>query len=355
MRPAFGKGTVSLLSDETKSRLNIDCSTLAPGSHTMVLVRCNRCGERFLREFRHLDHLHHCPAIINGQKWCGHCERYLPVSAFNLNPSRAGGFDLFCRDCKEQLRLKHRFLGGAREWLSFRINQLKSHYEGECDIDVDYMLGVLEQQHGKCFISKVKLEFGSNSLRAASLERLDQDKGFIRGNVVFVADVSKVARTGNSDLSNILLELIDGLSSRVRLETRITSPDGQLPSRKRTYDAGYDIASISEVLVQPHTTENIDTGLIISPPDGFYYSIEGRSSLWKKGIVPCRGIIDSSYTGDLMVAIQNHSDVPYTIRKGDRIAQLILHKMYHADFALVDSFSEVEFGRSAAGFGSSGR
>jgi len=141
----------------------------------------------------------------------------------------------------------------------------------------------------------------------------------------------------------------------VRLETKFIHSDAKLPYRKRDTDAGYDIHAVENVILKPHSVTTVHTGIQISAPEGFYYTIEGRSSLFKAGINPHRGIIDATYTGEVVVALVSMSDEPYEVKVGDRIAQIVLHKYYDADFALVDEFSTQYDQRGTDGFGSSGR
>lgn len=140
-----------------------------------------------------------------------------------------------------------------------------------------------------------------------------------------------------------------------RFEYQKVNHDAKLPFRKRTTDAGYDLASIENVIIPPHGTVNIHTGLKIACPPGTYFSIEGRSSMWTKGVTPYRGIIDAGYNGDLMITLMNISDTQYEISKGDRVAQLIAHRQYDIDFIHVDQFSPYYNIRGTAGFGSSGK
>ena len=141
----------------------------------------------------------------------------------------------------------------------------------------------------------------------------------------------------------------------VRLECKLDDPDAILPTRSRTTDAGYDLYTITEHILAPQETHRFETGLRIAAPNGWYYTIEGRSSLWTQGIVPFRGIIDGGYTGLVGVRLMNLSIVPYVIKKHDRIAQLVLHRVRHADIIVVEEFSPEYNCRGTAGFGSSGR
>ncbi len=141
----------------------------------------------------------------------------------------------------------------------------------------------------------------------------------------------------------------------IRLEAKLVHPDAKLPFRKRTSDAGYDLYSVENTTILPHSVSSVDTGLIISPPDGAYYTIEGRSSMFCRGIMPYRGIIDGTYQGLLIIMLSNNTNEEYEVAKGDRIAQIILHKINHADFTVVDEFTPIFEGRTDNGWGSSGK
>jgi len=141
----------------------------------------------------------------------------------------------------------------------------------------------------------------------------------------------------------------------VRLEYKLIHPDAKVPFRKRTTDAGYDLYSIDEIDIQPHATENVRSGIIVVCPEGYYLVVEGRSSMYLNCVAPFHAIIDSTYTGEMMVRLMNIGDAVYHVKKYDRIAQIIIHRAYNADFVKVDEFSDVYDQRGKAGFGSSGR
>lgn len=136
---------------------------------------------------------------------------------------------------------------------------------------------------------------------------------------------------------------------------QLTTPAAKVPSRKRASDAGFDLSSVEDIVISPGNIVSIDTGIKVAVPQGWYYTIEGRSSLFKAGIFPCRGIIDAGYTGNVIVSLCNHSKKPYHITAGDRIAQMIFHKQYNVSFIEVDEFSDEYSMRGEAGFGSSGK
>lgn len=142
---------------------------------------------------------------------------------------------------------------------------------------------------------------------------------------------------------------------QIRLEVSITDPMAKLPYRNRTTDAGYDLYSVEDVDLPPGRATIVRTGIIIACPPGFYYTVEGRSSLWSKGIFPNRGIIDSTFTGELIVSLVNVTDNFFHISTGDRIAQILIHRQYDANFVIVDEFSEIYNQRGSEGFGSTGK
>lgn len=145
------------------------------------------------------------------------------------------------------------------------------------------------------------------------------------------------------------------LNEVVRLEARLIHPDAKLPYKKRCTDVGYDIYSIEKKSLPANRASIIKTGIQISAPPGYYYTIEGRSSLWIQGIFPNRGIIDSTYCGEVVVSLVNVNDEPFQINVGDRIAQIIVSKQYDVDFVQVDEFSDSYNQRGTEGFGSTGR
>lgn len=141
----------------------------------------------------------------------------------------------------------------------------------------------------------------------------------------------------------------------VRLEFKKILESGRMPFRKRSTDAGYDLYAAESKDLKPNSATMIRTGISIACPPGFYYTIEGRSSLWTQGIFPNRGIIDATFTGEVIISMVNVSNVEWHIKEGDRIAQIILSKQYDANFVIVDEFSDHYKLRGTAGFGSSGK
>ena len=112
-----------------------------------------------------------------------------------------------------------------------------------------------------------------------------------------------------------------------------------------------------DVTIQPGQRVMIPTGLAIALPDAGYVAlIFARSGLGvKHGIVPanCVGVIDADYTGELLVSLQNTFDTPYTVRHGDRIAQLVLTPIFTPPIQEVEELAAT--GRGEGRFGSTGK
>lgn len=352
----LNKGVVELMVSKTEAETQINALTLPRQSHTKVWVRCTKCNEEFKREFRNIHKLHSCPThIYNNQlKICQKCNKYLQLAKFTNG-------NKLCNKCEKFSSAKTAARKTATGWIKWVV----TYTESKCKesnipftIDIDYITKQLIDQEGKCFYSNVELTFDTDINRLAMLELLDNSIGYIKGNVVIASNAIHQAKSHS--LVDEPINKIKDISTYFcdqpeRFEYKIIHEHGKLPNRTRATDAGYDIYSVSDVILHPHKVENVSTGIIVSPPQHYYFTVEGRSSLWAKGIMPFRGIIDATYQGPLIVTMINESDVPYQISVGDRIAQIVPHRIIDIDFVVVNEFTPVEFGRSSNGFGSSGK
>ncbi len=130
-----------------------------------------------------------------------------------------------------------------------------------------------------------------------------------------------------------------------------------LPKYGSAFAAGADLYAClpSPVLIAPHATALIPTGLAMEIPQGAVGLVYARSGLaLKRDLAPANkvGVIDSDYRGEVMVALHNHGETPQQIEHGERIAQLVLTPYFTADIEEADALSETE--RGAGGFGSTG-
>lgn len=133
--------------------------------------------------------------------------------------------------------------------------------------------------------------------------------------------------------------------------------DSQIPTHADPYDAGWDLYAHldEEQKILPGETVKIGTGIAVALPTGTFGGVFARSGLaTKHGLRPanCTGVIDSSYRGEIIVALHNDSDDAYVVKPGERIAQLVVLPYVPVDFLFVDELDETS--RGAGGFGSSG-
>jgi len=147
-----------------------------------------------------------------------------------------------------------------------------------------------------------------------------------------------------------------------RLSVKITridsgSRDLPLPSYATAGSAGMDLhaAVASDVTIQPSESLLVPTGYSIELPEGIEAEVRPRSGLAIKhqiGILNSPGTIDSDYRGEIKVILTNFGKEPFTIRRGDRIAQLVVHRYVRIAWEEVDRLAET--GRGEGGFGHSG-
>lgn len=147
----------------------------------------------------------------------------------------------------------------------------------------------------------------------------------------------------------------DVLSPPVRVEYKRLHPEAKLPTRANPDDAASDLYAVEDMTIHPGETKNVDTGLAFAVPAGWYTTINGRSSLNKRGLLAFRGVIDAGYTDRLMVSLTNTGAMPYSVKVGDRVGQLTVHRRIDYTATEVEEFSPTHSMRGSRGFGSSGR
>ncbi|MBR0824757.1 dUTP diphosphatase [Bradyrhizobium manausense] len=152
------------------------------------------------------------------------------------------------------------------------------------------------------------------------------------------------------------------MSTKVTVEVqRLPHADGlPLPAYQTTEAAGLDLlAAVPDA--EPLTLASgkhamVPTGLAIALPPGFEAQVRPRSGLAAKHgvtVLNSPGTIDADYRGEIKVILINHGGVPFVIRRGERIAQMVIAPVVQAALVPVASLSETD--RGAGGFGSTGR
>ncbi len=146
--------------------------------------------------------------------------------------------------------------------------------------------------------------------------------------------------------------------SKLEIKIKKLSENAVIPTRATKGSAGYDLYACieSEINLEPNKTIPVPTGIAVSLSCADYAAfIYARSGLAiKNGLAPanCVGVIDSDYRGEILVGLHNHSEKTYTIKPGERIAQMIIAPVLEVDFAPVDELDDTV--RNAGGFGSTG-
>ena len=119
-------------------------------------------------------------------------------------------------------------------------------------------------------------------------------------------------------------------------------------------DSGYDLRISEDVTLPPLSILLAPTGLILEIPKGYEGQVRGRSTLACSNILTHVGTIDSGYRGQVKVILHNLNQHPSHLRKGDRIAQLVISKVENPHIEEVDRTSMIPTERGEKGFGSTG-
>ena len=121
-------------------------------------------------------------------------------------------------------------------------------------------------------------------------------------------------------------------------------------------DAGYDLFSAETITILPQLCEGVNCKFSTAIPRGYFGKIESRSSMVKHNLITAEGgVMDSGYRGEWFVILFNHSNKPYTVKPGDKIAQVVFLKKETVKFVKVDTLDEIlNSERNINSFGSSG-
>lgn len=144
----------------------------------------------------------------------------------------------------------------------------------------------------------------------------------------------------------------------LHIPIRRLDPDLPAPRYARSGDAGADLCARIDVTLAPSGGRAlVPTGVAIALPPGTAGFVQPRSGLALRHGVTCLnspGLIDCGYRAELKVVLVNLDPTePFEVRRGDRIAQLVIQRIEQADFVVVDELPESE--RGTGGFGSTGR
>tara|TARA_B110000495_G_scaffold155235_1_gene138529 strand:- start:6115 stop:6585 length:471 start_codon:yes stop_codon:yes gene_type:complete len=146
--------------------------------------------------------------------------------------------------------------------------------------------------------------------------------------------------------------------NNINIKLLKTHPDAVLPSANNkelgTGDTGFDLIAVEDVKIPKGGSNIISVGLQLADmTPGYWMRIEPRSGLgFKKSLQPHLGVIDNGYRGDLAVKIYNFHPLNHAvIKKGDKIAQLVIYPLIQSTFTFSDTITDTS--RGDKGFGSS--
>lgn len=129
-----------------------------------------------------------------------------------------------------------------------------------------------------------------------------------------------------------------------------------MPQRKHPTDAGADLIAAEDVTILPAEWQLVGTGVCAAIPvgfAGFVHSRSGLAALHGVSVLNAPGVVDSDYRGEIKVNLHNAGMFPVEVKKGDRIAQLIVQRIERPTLTPVKSLNITE--RGAGGHGSTGK
>jgi len=148
----------------------------------------------------------------------------------------------------------------------------------------------------------------------------------------------------------------------ITIDVRIL-PHGEglpLPAYQTAHAAGLDLLAAvlddAPFVLAPGRHAMVPTGLSIALPEGYEAQVRPRSGLAARHgvtVLNSPGTIDADYRGEICVLLINHGSEPFTVRRGERIAQMVIAPVVRADLNIATSLAATE--RGSGGFGSTGR
>ena len=144
----------------------------------------------------------------------------------------------------------------------------------------------------------------------------------------------------------------------VKVNIKKLNENATIPTYGSQFSAGADLYACNEepIVIKPHQTVLVKTGIALEIPEGYAGLIYARSGIaTKRGLAPANkvGVVDSDYRGEVMVALHNHSSIVQEIEPNERIAQLVVTPFLKVDFWDADELTDTV--RGEGGFGSTGK
>lgn len=135
----------------------------------------------------------------------------------------------------------------------------------------------------------------------------------------------------------------------LKVKIRKLNPKATIPTYARPGDAGLDMYSLEDYILQPNERKIFPTGFALEFPEGYVAIVKDRGSMAGKGIHTMGGVFDAGYRGEYNVQLVNLGPEPYEIKTGHKIAQLIIYPIAVAELEETENLSETARGDGRMG------
>jgi dUTP pyrophosphatase len=138
----------------------------------------------------------------------------------------------------------------------------------------------------------------------------------------------------------------------VKIKVKKLCPEAKLPIYANPGDAGMDIYSCEDLVIKPKHRVLVKTGISMEFPKGYVALVWDKSGIAKKGVTVLAGVGDAGYRGEYKIVLLNIGSQDYFVKKGEKIAQILIQKVEVPQIEEVKELSDSK--RGTGGFGSSG-
>lgn len=139
----------------------------------------------------------------------------------------------------------------------------------------------------------------------------------------------------------------------MKIRVKKLHPDAKVPAFAHPGDAGMDLFSVEDMTIAPGARASVPTGIAIELPEGYVSLVWDKSGPSHKfGVKTLGGVLDSGYRGEYLIGLINLGREPFEIKRGQKIAQLLIQRVEHPEIEETDELSDTS--RGAGGFGSTG-
>jgi dUTP pyrophosphatase len=139
----------------------------------------------------------------------------------------------------------------------------------------------------------------------------------------------------------------------LKVKVKRISPEARLPLFSHKGDAGMDLFSVVDDVIQAGEVKPVPTGIQMAIPEGYVGLIWDKSGISLRAVHRLAGVVDAGYRGEVRVVMANLGKEPFSIKKGMKIAQMLIQPVETVDIVEADELDETS--RGQGGFGSTGQ